>query len=160
MNIASFTQLRPVISVVNLFFWNGLLFYSLCAGSAEEVLFLPLFTPLLQRLISRCMYAWYLLICAVSCFLSLNMLLSQVFVNLRSVDVFVLDFNKFYYWVIIKYCMISLQVWVCSFNWDTCSPAVFPAAQNLVQKHFKKPFLTEMTFSGYSLYYFNESKEC
>lgn len=67
--------------------------------------------------------------------------------KLGSVDVFLLDFTKFCYWVIIKYCMISLQVWICSFNWDTCSPAVFPVAQNLVQKHhFKKPFLTELSF--------------
>lgn len=27
-----------------------------------------------------------------------------------------LDFSKFYYWVIIKYCVILLWVWICSFN--------------------------------------------
>lgn len=58
--------------------------------------------------------------------------------------------------VIIKYCVLALQVWMCSFKWDTCSPA----AQNLVQKHrFRTSSLTEMT-SGYSLYCFSESKEC
>lgn len=47
------------------------------------------------------------------------MLLSfWVFVNLRAVDVFLLDFTKFYYWVIIKYCVIALQVWLCSFNFN------------------------------------------
>lgn len=27
-----------------------------------------------------------------------------------------LDFSKFCSWVIIKYCVILLQVWICSFN--------------------------------------------
>lgn len=27
-----------------------------------------------------------------------------------------LDFSKFYYWVIIKYCVVLLWVWICSFD--------------------------------------------
>lgn len=75
------------------------------------------FDPFLQWLISRCMYAWlFVNMCSfLIFFLKYAVIISGICKSEGSRCV-LLDFTKFYYWVIIKYCVIALQVSLCSFN--------------------------------------------
>lgn len=92
MNIVSFTQLRPVISVMNLFFGMGC-FSILCVPSQLKrccsfpKLGFPVysFTPETDKQMYVCMV--FVNMCSFLIFV-FNMLLSQVFLNLRSVDMF------------------------------------------------------------------------
>lgn len=98
MNIVSFTELRPVISVMNLFFGMGC-FSILCVPSQLKrycsfpKLGSPVysFTPDTDKQMYVCMV--FINMCSFLIFV-FNTQLSQVFLNLRSVDVFLLNLTK------------------------------------------------------------------
>lgn len=71
----------------------------------------------LQWLISRCMYAWvFVNMCSFLIFVFKYAVIISGICKLEDSRGVLLDFTEFYYWVIIKYCVIPLQVWICSFN--------------------------------------------
>lgn len=63
------------------------------------------------------MYAWvFVNMCSFLIFVFKYAVIISGICKLEDSRGVLLDFTEFYYWVIIKYCVIPLQVWICSFN--------------------------------------------